>query len=264
MYNLFACYLVLFILVYAVPSIAARAAYKSSMVNTIKAAYNYFKIGWKKNKVRTSKIIGIAWCLCFMFYVIELCLWQLVKIKGIENLSIDVLKLHAFLTKNLNTQSIIFLFVCTACLPAIFEEYIFRYVLFEKVFKKSIVGGYIISSIIFAILHLNYSVVISKFLFGLLCCYIVSKTGSIMYTIVLHFINNLVALIISKYLATLNLLGNETRSNVSNIDFSSKVFLFFCIWSFLFFCVVLFKYLKDLLQDNVANTKNLKIKQIED
>ena len=81
------------------------------------------------------------------------------------------------------------------CAP-ILEELIFRGVLFNRLkIRIGIVGAMLISSGIFAIGH-DFGGIISAFLFGICMCLIYLKTDNILMTMSIHFINNLVAVLL--------------------------------------------------------------------
>lgn len=97
-----------------------------------------------------------------------------------------------------------------AIIPAIVEEFIFRGVITNglKVYGKK--TAIILSAVFFALIHQNLQQLIYQLFLGLVMAYIVIKTGSIIYTIILHFFNNFVVLL-STYLSS----GVE-----NNIDYS--------------------------------------------
>ncbi len=81
------------------------------------------------------------------------------------------------------------------CAP-ILEELIFRGVLFNRLkIRIGIVGAMLISSGIFAIGH-EFGGILSAFLFGMCMCVIYLKTDNILMSMSIHFINNLVAVIL--------------------------------------------------------------------
>ena len=72
----------------------------------------------------------------------------------------------------------------------------FRGVLFNRLkIRTGVIAAMIISSAIFAIGH-EFGGIISAFLFGMCMCIIYLKTDNILMTMSIHFINNLVAVIL--------------------------------------------------------------------
>ena len=93
---------------------------------------------------------------------------------------------------------ITFFFECLSSivLAPIIEELVFRGVLFNRLkIRVGILGAMLISSGIFAIGH-EFGGITSAFLFGICMCLIYLKTDDILITMSIHFINNLVAVIL--------------------------------------------------------------------
>jgi len=82
----------------------------------------------------------------------------------------------------------------TCVIPAIAEELLFKGVIFKGLEKRySRKTAVIISSIMFSICHLNPVRLITHFLFSACTFWLYLRTGSILFPILIHFINNLLA-----------------------------------------------------------------------
>ena len=87
-------------------------------------------------------------------------------------------------------------FGCIA--PAIGEELIFRGIVLEGYRKKNIdFGAIVISAALFMLMHMNIEQMIHPFMLGLAFGFVYCVTRSIWSTVLLHFFNNLFALVIS-------------------------------------------------------------------
>lgn len=82
-------------------------------------------------------------------------------------------------------------------LPAIFEELIFRGVIFNGLRKKGFWLACVVSSLFFAIIHLSIWQSIYPFIMGIILCLVAEKTGSTVYSMIVHFCNNFIVLLIS-------------------------------------------------------------------
>ncbi|HET8860235.1 type II CAAX endopeptidase family protein [Marivirga sp.] len=84
-------------------------------------------------------------------------------------------------------------------LAPILEELFFRKILFTRMLKKYSFGiSAIVSSICFAFIHIpNWLNLVPTFLFGIISCWIYVKTKNILYPILLHFVGNLIVLLLS-------------------------------------------------------------------
>ena len=89
----------------------------------------------------------------------------------------------------------ILLFVEIAILPAIFEELFIRKGVYGILKSRGVVFATIISALVFATIHLNFTQFIFAFLIGILFAMVREKTGKLYPTMILHFINNAVATI---------------------------------------------------------------------
>ena len=87
-----------------------------------------------------------------------------------------------------------------AILPAVFEELLFRGVLFNSFNKKwGPVVGAILSALLFGIFHMNWLQGIYAFIFGIVLAYSYYKSNSLYVPITFHFVNNFIATLMSFY-----------------------------------------------------------------
>jgi membrane protease YdiL (CAAX protease family) len=85
-----------------------------------------------------------------------------------------------------------------AVLPAIFEEILCRGLVLRALLKRySSVVSIVVSALMFGVIHLNPWQFVTAFLLGILLGWIVLKTGSIVLTVIAHFLNNFIFLAIS-------------------------------------------------------------------
>lgn len=85
--------------------------------------------------------------------------------------------------------------IAITILGPIVEEFVFRGVFLHRFMKKtSMWGGILISSILFGVLHAD---MIGAFLFGLIACLLYLRTGNLLLPILMHILNNTLAVISS-------------------------------------------------------------------
>lgn len=84
-----------------------------------------------------------------------------------------------------------------ALLPAICEELIFRGIITNGLKKYGIVVAIALSAVLFALMHQNLQQLIYQLFLGAIMAYIVLKTGSIIYTMALHFFNNFIIILLA-------------------------------------------------------------------
>lgn len=88
------------------------------------------------------------------------------------------------------TLATILLFIQVAILPAIFEELFIRKGVIGILKNKGGIFAAIVSSLVFATIHMNTSQFIFAFLIGILFAIVRLKTNKMYPTMILHFINN--------------------------------------------------------------------------
>ena len=82
-----------------------------------------------------------------------------------------------------------------ALLPALFEEMIFRYVPIRLLGGRSTRAAIIVSSVMFALVHMSLFRIPYALVAGAIFAYITITTGSILPSILLHFANNTVSVL---------------------------------------------------------------------
>ena len=107
----------------------------------------------------------------------------------------------AFLTTDSTSILIINLFM-VAVLPAIGEELLFRGVLQRQLCKlfQNTFWGVLVASIVFSTIHLQFHGFIPRMLLGMLFGYLLVWSGSIWVPIIVHFINNALAVLAFYYI----------------------------------------------------------------
>lgn len=97
-------------------------------------------------------------------------------------------------------QPVILLVLVIALLPAVCEECLFRGFLFGTLRErtKRIVAVLVVSCL-FGVYHMSLIKFFTTTLLGILLAYAVSETGSIFCSMLMHFCNNLVSVLIMKY-----------------------------------------------------------------
>ncbi|MCF0116511.1 MAG: CPBP family intramembrane metalloprotease [Bacilli bacterium] len=119
--------------------------------------------------------------------------------------------------QTLNSSYPLFIGIMTCIFAPIVEELTYRYGLFGLIAKKSRLAGYIISAIVFALLHFDFTATGSNLInelwnlpsyiiSGVVLCYAYESTGNLGVSTFAHFVNNFTATVIS-YLVSTNLVG---------------------------------------------------------
>ena len=77
-----------------------------------------------------------------------------------------------------------------AILPAVVEELLFRGVIFKSLKKYGPLLAILLSSLLFAMYHLNPMQLVYQFVMGVVFSVVYLKTNNLLYPIILHFVNN--------------------------------------------------------------------------
>nr|WP_122012536.1 type II CAAX endopeptidase family protein [Maliibacterium massiliense] len=100
---------------------------------------------------------------------------------------------------NLLDYSLPALLVCIAVIPALVEEYTFRG-MFMRAYASRPVTALLVSSAVFALMHMQIEKLVPVFLVGFLAGFLVLRTGNLWAGVLVHFFNNAYSMVILKML----------------------------------------------------------------
>lgn len=106
--------------------------------------------------------------------------------------------------------------ILLAVIPAICEEYIFRGLLFNGYKKRNPMRAMLMSSFLFGLIHMNASQFIYAFVMGIILCLLVYATGTVMSSIIAHFVFNGYNVIIS-YLAA-DIIDESSQAAIPSME----------------------------------------------
>jgi len=138
-----------------------------------------------------------------------------------------------------------------AFLAPVYEELVFRGILFGQLEKKSgLVTAIITSSLIFGILHFNISASITIAIEFSFITYIVYKTNSIISSIIIHIINNAISLVIYPFYKLEDLGFFPNLESGIRIPIEIMIFLFG-------FALIIIGYSKLFSRDNIPGQHSI-------
>ena len=192
------------------------------------------KIKWQKacglnfkiNPLNVIVSVGISICCVFGVMQFVNLFDAIVKLTGFEGAYSLPIPLTNFgwLIANL-------LFL--AVLPSIFEELVFRGIIFNglKQYGKNIaVFG---SALLFALMHGGIEQTVYPIIVGIVLALVMNKTNNIIYPIIIHFCNNAIVVVIN-YIYTVNNIQSQ-----SQFDFSVYSVLFAILLAILAILVII-------------------------
>lgn len=121
--------------------------------------------------------------------------------------------------------------IATALTPAIFEEIIFRGIVFSGYRTTSLLKASIMTGLLFGLIHCDAQQFLYAFVMGIFFCFLVYRTGSIFASMISHFTINgsqvLISTILMSSMSSEELLKSTTNTNISDIIASliSSIFL---------------------------------------
>lgn len=148
-------------------------------------------VGWRKFSIWKAIAFILAIFISFILLA-NLAIWLAsVLIPGFDA---NQAQTNDFTSPQASGHHIIVL-IALVIFPAIMEETAFRGFIFPAFSKKfGLIWGAVISSLLFAFAHLQFNVGIYTFILGLLLCFMYVKLKSIIPGVILHAINNALAL----------------------------------------------------------------------
>lgn len=127
-------------------------------------------------------------------------------------------------------------FLVTAIFAPVFEEWMCRGVVLRGLLTKMKPGwAIVISALFFALIHMNPWQALNAFIIGLVMGYVYYKTGSLLLTMLIHFVNNGTAVITAQFTDTDNVeYWFETMPMGAYIPLiiAGAAVLAACLWAF--------------------------------
>ncbi|MBR5314001.1 MAG: CPBP family intramembrane metalloprotease [Clostridia bacterium] len=155
------------------------ALFISKYVPKKDAAVNYKPILPKNFLAVTLTVIGIVSLSSYITSILTVI---------ISNFGIGFRE--AAITLPENSVDVILLFVSMAVTPALVEEILFRKVILNSLTPYGKKFAILVSAILFSLMHCNPSQFLHAFLAGLFFGWLAIKTGSILPSVIIHFLNN--------------------------------------------------------------------------
>ena len=103
------------------------------------------------------------------------------------------------LLPSLNGFGLVGVLLTVAVLPAVFEETIFRGIVLRGLKSFGAVGAVLICGALFSLYHENPAQTIYQFLCGAAFALVALRSGSILPTVLSHFLNNAVIVVLTKF-----------------------------------------------------------------
>lgn len=106
-----------------------------------------------------------------------------------------------------NTSLLITATIVMCLFPAVFEEVMFRGVVFNYFRQFGKKAAIIISAFLFAVMHFDFTNFFATFVLGIICALLVSWTNRLIYPMIVHFTLNFVS-VMSSYITNFDIINN--------------------------------------------------------
>lgn len=136
-------------------------------------------------KFKKLNLVSIGYCIILYF-----CLLPITAFCNLLTMTIVPNNVVDFMSSLSSSGSNLLLFSLIAIMPAIGEELIMRGVILDGYKKVSIHVAAFMNGLLFGILHMNPSQFLYAFVLGLVLSYVVTYTGSIFSSMLIHFMFN--------------------------------------------------------------------------
>ena len=159
--------------------------------------------------------------------------WALLKEKQLESLTLYLVSFE-------NNFEYLIGIIAIAIIPGFCEEYFFRGVLQKnlKLLLKNAHIAILLSSLLFSAFHLQFYGFFPRFFLGVFFGYLFYWSGSLMYPIIAHALNNFLSLTVF-YAASSGLFGEDFDVSVNSSPEIPLALIAFSIIIFIFLVVIL-------------------------
>lgn len=160
-------------------------------------AQRIFRFQWRSFGLKACGLKGIlpVFPAFFLYFMISIG-FTLLASKFIPGFNVEQAQETGF-SKGNSPIELIAAFISLVLITPLFEEAIFRGVLFHGLRKKlPFWFAALITSVVFALAHGQWNVGIDTFALSLILCYLVEKSGSIIPALLLHGLKNSVAFVL--------------------------------------------------------------------
>ena len=171
-----------------------------AMISQVAFVITYYQINKNTNPIVAGKINvkNFGWqnvLICILIGAIGLFAFSPISSTAVEFLKFIGFEVtEGFLFELSNPFWLILALILAAVIPAIVEELIFRGIIFQGLRKYGPVKAILLTSFLFALIHLSAQQFVFPFLFSIVLCYVVLKTNSILASMIIHFVSNAISL----------------------------------------------------------------------
>ena len=179
------------------------------LVVALSTKTNVFKATTIKTKPTSNQVL----------FTILIAIIAYFGFSGLTNVFIDFLELVGYKSTSSSIdvgswwKYLIYIFTMAA-VPAFCEEILFRGVIYQGLRKWSKTGAIFVSAALFMLMHGSPDQTVHQFVLGIVLAVVFNATGTIWCPMLLHFLNNFIALTLSFVLTSIS--GTTGTEEVAN------------------------------------------------
>lgn len=153
---------------------------------------------------KTPFLAAVGKCKPKYFGIAVLLQIGLLSLSELNGLFLQFLQTFGYVAPEMNIPSLdgfgfVGALIVVALLPAVFEEGIFRGILRVGLSDFSTWAGALVSGALFSIFHMNPAQTLYQFACGACFALVASRSGSVLPTVLSHFLNNAFVLVLMKF-----------------------------------------------------------------
>ena len=211
---------------------------KALKINWIKAGLIKFKVGWVNILIcffiSIITLFGSLYLVNYLMYLIQQLGYSFDSSLPLPLTNGWWLILNIFLL---------------AVLPAICEELLYRGIIFNGLRKLGNIKAVFISALFFALAHGSAMQLFYQFILGIVLAFVVLKTGSLLTSMLVHFLNNFIV-VLYNYITINNQNAEISFSpGLIAIAFGAAIFAGLLLW-------ILIKFLKEKKEDFLSSNES--------
>lgn len=168
-------------------------------------------------KIRISDAL-LAVVMTYLFYPLMLVM-NLLTMFFVDNTSAE-------LATTMGQENLFLNILFVALLPAFVEEFVFRGVFYQTYRKSSMKAALVLSGLLFGCMHMNFNQFLYTFVFGMILVFMMEATGSIVTSMICHFLLNLNGVLLSGLNGSIrNASVSDAVQQSSNLASQPKILL---------------------------------------
>lgn len=157
----------------------------------------------KDDSVGDVGVTKVSPLTTFLTVIFTFCIIPLVSLINMLSSFFVENSVDATLSRTVQGNPLLINLILIAFIPAVVEEIIFRGLIFNGYKKRNPLKAALLSAVLFGLIHMNINQFSYAFVIGIIFAFLVYVTGSIIPTIIAHFVVNGTSVVLAHILAAI-------------------------------------------------------------